>query len=285
MEIRKIGKKGDTTVEPIVVLSISVIVLALVGFGAYLQYSDKINFFRLLPDFNLAQGKQEAIQIISYNIEEDKIEYFDGESWVGLERGKGVDLGEKRVTERDLRRDLLINYWFSSGERETSEEFELSYEAYTDGVPSSSKEFVVRQKAKVILISETSEKDEGGFFYRILPGEIYHTKAGDIQINVNNIGSSALNRVFVLRYPDRIFILENNKIESVDNIPVLSQEIKEYFIEWRDSVLKKPVGIEYYDTDTKKDVKNKRFCVEKKEDRLVVRLDEPTSKGECEVND
>jgi hypothetical protein len=108
------NKKG--VVEPILLLALAVIVLAIIGFGAYLHYSERIDFFRFLPGFNVSQPAQEGVEIIGYNIKAGTVEYYDGTTWREVP-AEGVTIGEKRLDKGGLLSDFAGGYWYSVSAR------------------------------------------------------------------------------------------------------------------------------------------------------------------------
>ncbi len=70
------------------------------------------------------------------------------------------------------------------------------------------------------------------------------------------------------------------KYEEITNLDNSEKEIKQKTIEWRDSVLTKPISITYTDTQTDKPTSIK-VCAEINKPYLVVDLSNPTTKDTC----
>lgn len=249
-ELRRIGKKGDVAIEPIMVLVLGITVLALVGFGFYLHYSGKIEFFNMLPGFNRSVEKYEEPQIVAYNIAENRIEWYDGSKWTVLERDKEVTLGEKKVRGGGLESDLKQGYWYDKDKRPMSQELDLKSRP--------------GQTAKVIQFIQSDEEGNGALYNEL-----------DIVINTGN------NKIYVLRDGEILLISGDGEslVEDTRN-PDKVRELEEYYTKWRDSILEKPTGIRYVDVgmEKEKDMVG-YYCVDKINERLVVRLNKAVSEG------
>ena len=103
-------KKGDVGVEPLVVISVAIAVLAIVGFGYYLYLNDKISFFNFLPGFNITNDPQNNLEIVRYRILTEEIQYYNGIDWLEFDKDQMI-LGGKIVDVDDLDKSLG-DYWF-----------------------------------------------------------------------------------------------------------------------------------------------------------------------------
>ena len=107
-----LDRKGDTAVEPIVILSIAIIVLAVVGFGFYLTYSGQTQFFKFLPSFGLGDDVADEIVIFRYDVLGEELDYYDGIEWIPVKADEEIVLGKKRFDGEKVK-STVWNYFFN----------------------------------------------------------------------------------------------------------------------------------------------------------------------------
>lgn len=306
------NKKGDLSVEPIMIVALVVAFLALVGFGAYLHFSGKIEFFKGLPGFNLTTEKQEQIQIVGYDIGEDKVQYYTGVEWLEIPED-GVSFGKKKIEKDDLRRDLVEGYWYNLNLRNKDPIFSL--EPFGN-IYTSPREIAVKiPSLKLVIIymvrGENFIPTTGGIFWSGIGNSITdkiadwvnwifgddtgaqrgriaeYTKGSVVGLLLNRLDEqdSRVYGEFILNSDDSLKFSKVTKFKNEGNIerPILGdfanvlddevyEEIKREMISWRDSVLEKPVSVE-----------GKWYCVQKIKGKLVVELNKEVGQNaKCE---
>lgn len=265
-------------VEPILVLALAIIVLAVIGFAAYLYYSERINFFKFLPDFDVGKEKAESIEIVGYNIKEGSAEYYDGTSWIVVPV-EGVRLGDKRVLRESLLADFGGGYWYGKREGETRISLPIGFgkdvrdlykgENFYNSLPYLDANIL-------LMVQEFSEP----FDYR-KRGDIIIilVTKGDVSDN-RNYGEFSFDADNKLRFRgvEEIGGIPSGDYEAVSDLHIeIKRAIEEKVILWRDSALEKPINIRYVDADGGA-VNDKWFCVEFIAEGLVVRLNEEVAR-------
>jgi len=129
MGIEKImsDKKG-VAVGYLIAAIVAFFVLFVVLFGGLggpsglKSVSDRIlNFF---PTFGGGEVSVEGVNILRYDIAEDKVQYYDGERWVDFEKQGEIKLRNKKLNYVDVRGEYK-NYWYG-GERSAPKSLDLS---------------------------------------------------------------------------------------------------------------------------------------------------------------
>ncbi len=248
------NRKGDTSFEPIVILTIAIFVLVIVGLGFYTIYSGKIQFANYLPDFLRDNSTVEEKLILRYGILKDTLEYSDGSgSWRAFSEEEveydGKELGDVKQVFKD--------YWYSDREQV------LSFKGYFLNI-------------ELINSIEANERN-----YPI----------SSVVIDSRDLGLDNLNPpIYVISINDLIFYKENIlwsdgqktgerfvEVKSIHSSKDYSfsyaNELSQLAIEWRDSVLGEPI-----------EIADKNLCADKvmnnNEVYLVVDLSKE-SDGKC----
>lgn len=74
------SSKGN--VEPLVVVTLAITVLAVVGLGYYLYSADIINILEILPGFNQTVPAEKVDLKMRYDLLDESLEYYDESRWV-----------------------------------------------------------------------------------------------------------------------------------------------------------------------------------------------------------
>lgn len=298
-------KKGDVQVEPIVILSLFIIMLALLGLGYYLFYVREVTLLNYLPGFNQTQEKKEGVSIIAYDISQEKMQYYDGTSWIDFS-GENIELERKIIDSGEVERyffDLYLN-----NDKATTQRSNLRI----DLTSSAREEFSASENAnlfgqlKLIIAKEQSLSgedilgDESKSY--LVPGEvpiwIYDSNLnnepyGMFILKLNNnldfwiVGEPSVISFLMSNDPSVTTYVESTKPvyvypgnDKIANKGENYQKIKTQATIWRDSVLEKPLNIQYTDSKSGKEVSDKYFCVEKYDSKLTLDLNKPVGAEE-----
>src|SRR3989338_619137 len=97
---------------------IAAVILVLVGMFIYYFYSGTANpFFQFLPNFG-GQKAVEGVQVLRYDIVNDKVEYYDGNKWIDFKQG-AAELESKKVNYADALKNFQ-DYFYQSRNAESS---------------------------------------------------------------------------------------------------------------------------------------------------------------------
>lgn len=304
-----INKRADTTVEPLVVLSIAIAVLAIVGLGFYIHYAGEIAFFKYLPDFSLNKTKVSSSTILRYDLTTQKTEYYDGNKGVSVPK----NIGDYELSEGSLNNDFY-NYYFLISTRPKRESVLLqTHELYVDyGTP---EEYFYSQKGiyftknlpqlgfQINTLSSTIPQDEkqplwyqvpfdklNKFLASILTTSPIFLSSGDTSVQLINyryLGDgdnsgygevilAADNSLWFLPISDiKKHDLDYANFKKIESISGYYKVIYDYTLNWRDSVLNKPITFNFD--------KDKGFCTERvkfgNHVYLVVDLSKPVIVG------
>ena len=252
-----LSKRGEG-VEPLMVLALGITVLAVLGFAFYLHYSGKIEFFKFLPDFNTTVEKEETVEILRYDINttvdfEDSVQYYDGTKWNGFPSAS-FKLGKHNLVYDDVKGDFTTRYWFNKELREMSDTYVFSDDVY-DGDNPSKEIYEVRVEAQLISFASDGMTIRQRDIVSKIPYANYY---------FGNEGVLKWVRVGESEIPE--VVPEDHK---------KGQELKSYFLEWRDSILQG-------EKDAKMaSIGGVNVCVKKYDDRyLVVDLDKEVNSDE-----
>ncbi len=115
------GKKGNEGINQTVKIVLFLLVLGVVLWGGGSLFAEKINFFKWLPNFKAENKTIEGAGIVSYDIANDKAQYFDGTGWINLEGGESIGFEKEKLKQEDLLQDFT-NYFYERGEYEGTRE-------------------------------------------------------------------------------------------------------------------------------------------------------------------
>lgn len=201
------NKKGQgLEVGKMIGLVIAVFVLVIIALGIYSFYGGQSKFFDFLPSFG-EKEKIEGVQVLGYDITNDKVQYYDGSSWRDFKESKLV-LDNKEVVYSDVRENFR-NYFFQPRTAEIRKNL-------ADGTS--------------ILVLNIIREKSGSDSSIVYPGEVSMsiTKGNDVtQLS--------------LRLDNSIYILDKKSLLTAEQ----SNGIKDLGGSWRDSALKSQIIINY----------------------------------------
>lgn len=259
------NKKG-AGVEVITILAVVIAVLAIVGLGYYLQYSGNTKFLEnILPNFGTEKPIIESIEVIRYDLYEDRVEYFDGEQWIAFTKGEKI-FENKVVKEEGLKSDFRDNYYYDPKIRES----------FAINIPDFGN-------LKFISFSKVNEQAEYIAWY-----ERRHTpllmKLGDPFFVSRDQTGNTLGYYYII--DQKLYFSKTSGAQSEDTQVVdspNSQKLITSFLIWRDSILKKPIEIHYFDKSG--NAKSDWYCVTKYDNMyLAVDLNKPVDEKNLECN-
>ncbi len=282
-----IYKKGQG-IEPIVVLSIAVIVLAIVGLGFYLHYSGRADFLGFLPSFRQTDKNLEDVQIVGYNFDSGSVQYYDGTEWIDLEVNKEVVLGGMKINGGQAGTDL--GNFFGNIDLREGKIIKLGAKSKENlGYPPILYNSLPLFDASIWTIVQA--KDD---FHQIGDVEIAIVKQGDATTSTN-YGNMILhldNKLFwskwIVEDLGTDTDLENptyhsEEAKSVSELREVSdsEDSRKIIVgasAWRDSVFEKPLNFKYKDAGDNQ--KSDWFCATKKGSKFYIDLSKPVSQME-----
>jgi hypothetical protein len=296
-----INKKGEEArpsgaIVLALIAAFVLIVVYLFLFGPFRSILENAGF--LIPTLNASQPLAENIQLLRYDISEDEVKYYDGTKW-HLFGADVVKLGDKKLSETTMLEDFTNGYYYNKGKREQDVVIESKVRIFDDEedekfseagkIPPLLYDALIFRTVRQPDVTPT-DKDwtefAANFIYPIFdPEELF--ERGDVEAFIisqagyqkgdNKVyGNLAYGLDKKMRIRKINFDLEGPRLE-VD--PILPSEdlyriTAPLLEEWRDSVLKEPITINYNDDESN------TYCVEKFDNKyLVVNLKEP--KTEC----
>ena len=252
--------RGEIGMGVLLLGVVALAVLILVGYGIYSFATDKaIPFAKYLPNFMTKDRKVEGIEKLRYKIIEDKVQYYDGTDWLDFKDEK-VELGGKTLIENNVKNDFR-KYYFGIPIRTGSDNLFI----FLINKNSEIKGQLIKNGYVTVVIKETKEQ-----VVLNNENEIYIVDSSKDKTKIEHI---------VLDNGDEIDVMRSTgdgiALKYVDSSAGLYKTIKDRAIAWRDSILKKPVEINYLSGDSKESVKT---CIDKeyynKAKDLVVDLTE-----------
>ncbi|MEK6800505.1 MAG: hypothetical protein AABY05_01095 [Nanoarchaeota archaeon] len=246
----------------VIVLVIVVLVIVIGGYALTSQ--------QFLDYFGNTKFQEENITIkeiayIRYDISKDKVQYYDSTSWNDFPQNKETVLDNKKISEDALKLEFSKLYY--------TRKFPVTL-PLVEVVNKKIKELAGWENGRIykkeFTITGFSQKEKGSLFITAA-----HTSSNLDQ------GKGDLTTYFKLS-------LDNTLSEystSIDYSPIFKYlDSPEYEIigktaEWRDSVLKNPISINYKTlSDNQFVLKTETFCVQKIDDLyLNINLNEPKS--------
>ncbi len=282
--------KGDIRISYLIGGIVAIFVLFVVGFGAYSFFSGKaIPFFDFLPGFNRTVERVSGIEILRYDIIDEKVQYYDKAYWRDFE-GE-VFLGDKRVKYGDVKRDFERFYYESKRENNLIEiEQRFSLIGILDLVNSYNNNIILIDKNlqdwsrvlgsslnlksyKIYVpdgVSIGYRRDLELSFARFGSIGCEKCKSGDVEFQLMNKELSRGSPIsFVLGLDDTFSILYSD-IKQLSKINVKEDLLNRIFngmMNWRESVFDKPIRISYSEDDI--GIVN-HFCSELRDKRYIV---------------
>lgn len=250
------NKKGqEATTNEVKGFIIGGLVLAIVitGFVLVMIYGPGA-FYKYLPDFGNKTMIVKDVEKLRYDILKDKVQYYDGDKWRDF-KGSEVTLNDKEIGY-DWIRQTFVEYYFDSS-REKKELVTDSKEGQFITIDKSllQKDDVIEgNKAKtgdVVIELQGQRESFNGYigiyllsadnkleFYpaqKIPYTNVDASVEGEKGRFLSRLGIWARNLVYKSKTKDIRSVETKNKNEAIKNLA----------IDWRDSVLKKPMTISY----------------------------------------
>ncbi len=264
--MNKRGEEQSTGTGAIIAAVIAVVVLVLVIIGLWMWFSGKgLPFFEYLPGFNQTKPPATGLEVLRYKFSEDKVQYYDGVKWNDFEMQKNVELNGKTLDYTKTYTSLVAYFFFDvDGERPIADRGTLTYRlVYQPGGSSPPMGWWDSLKA--------------GFFGSYSKLQV---KNGEVLIIPAGGGEG-----YAL-YLDGTLSGLTKDGKSYSYLPSLTNSqtlLKKDVIEWRDSVLNKPVEIGFTLENGK--IESVKVCVDKSrynsDKDLVVDLSNPMTGGVC----
>jgi hypothetical protein len=101
---------------------IAVALLLIIFLGPMKGFDKLQNFFDNTPGFNDTAKEPMKIGIVRYDIQEDKVELYDGERWTALSDNAKFDGLQKATSESELN-NVFESYYFDKSKRNSPEIF------------------------------------------------------------------------------------------------------------------------------------------------------------------
>lgn len=121
----KKGQSESSSIGGIVAAVIAVVVLAIVIMALYSFFSGSgTNILRWLPSFNDTKPRVTNLEILSYNLKEDKVQFYDGSNWVDFKNQASVKLNDKTV-QYSASYNTFFDYYY--GRRDSSKDYSATF--------------------------------------------------------------------------------------------------------------------------------------------------------------
>ncbi len=260
--------KGDVIISRLIGIVIAVVVLVIVLVGLFFFYSGKaFPFFQWLPDFKRNATVVEGSEIIRYDIIGDKVQYYDGTSWVDF--SNDLKFGDKNLNYEVVRKGF--SDYFYNGKRQggivdlgqNMEEIANLINSYNSGIINKDDfNYLIKfnQMGKLSMkifnlyvpvgIKEGYREDLG-FSFKNFNGV---NKPGDLEFllvsSVDKVNGPGF--IFILGLDDKF---KMQHVDSGRHLFVKPKEILSYkgnplllkifsaIKDWRNNVLDKPISI------------------------------------------
>src|SRR3989344_8532955 len=109
------NKKGNITTTQIIFMAVFVVVLVIVLYsssGAISNYLEKIGI--LTPTPNMTQPATQETQIFRFNIQTNKVQYYDGANVINFQ-SDAIEFKDKKINYQPLK-DAFYNYYHGINE-------------------------------------------------------------------------------------------------------------------------------------------------------------------------
>ncbi|MBI2451657.1 hypothetical protein HYV50_01100 [Candidatus Pacearchaeota archaeon] len=266
---KKAQEDSRTSIFPIllVVFLLAVLIIFLGIKGS--DILDRLKNF--IPGFRPQNATTESIEIIRYDIENNNMQYYDGLSWLDFQNE--ISLENKKLNHNSLIADFSDNYY---GKTRQKERVSISQETLKEFYKNNYNSLPVLDAYIFNMVQYTSDSPKDfskrGDVYAILISKIGFGKDdnkiyGELTLNANNE-----LKIRTINNDLSSLMLYFSRIQQTSE---LYKATVPKMAEWRDSVLKKPIKINYKENEQST---SNYFCAEKKDNKfLVVYLDKPKS--------
>ncbi len=223
-ELRRLGmnKKGQEAdskgIGPIIAAVVAAVVLVIVAIALYNFFSGGgASYLTNLPGFNNTKPLVVDLEMLRYSIANDNVQFYDGTTWRDFEKQGAVEMNGKKVNYLETKNSFTGDYFQSKTLREKNPMITVK-----DASGNT-------QQIKLIL---TPQSGPGGGVAIIING------VGDYLLTINN-------GVEVWKVSGWIFV--SAEYSPIDKSLTDTEKLAiEKAIEWRDSILAKPIAITYY---------------------------------------
>src|SRR3989344_8713011 len=279
--------KAETTVGPIIAILI-ILALLLLVFAAYPQGVRSIlERFNLLTPKDNPDSQQVKPELFRYDIEKDVVEYYDGSFFTDF-RDDTKEVNDKRVSYEGIYADFK-DFFYDRNARERVKRIELN-----QGLSGMIVDFETYEQIDVrdptarpfdlcilwIETETTSEEiaEKGDVVMKLVGNKnegCAGTNYGELTMSVSGeIKMRSVEKDITTLQPTRS-LLKNQEAEK---------EIREIALVWRNSVLSKPITINYEKKIDKDNYisESETFCASIMDNiYLVVDISQPTEKESC----
>ena len=280
-------KKGEISIQQIVVAIIALVVLLVVFSSTGILFGREINIFKLLPNFGADNKTVENVEIFRYDISNGNVMYYDGTSW--SEFSGEIRAGDKKVNYSELKKNFENQYY---GKRE-NDIMEIEQGLFLISVLTSvnshnnniieidknledTSKFLGALNLKIYEVYTLEEiasgynKDLGFSFEKAGSFRCEKCKIGDMRFQLMNRDMSRGSPIsFVLNLDDSVGLYYSDE-EQFSKIVIkgdLLTRIFNHMKNWRDGVLKKPIGVNYMLDDSGV---YQYFCGELRDKRYII---------------
>lgn len=241
---------GFTTKELVVAIAaVFVLVIVLIGVIGYL--SNGVSFFKWLPGFNESSGGPVTgggeSMVFRYNLNEDKVEYYNGVQGIVYSDSEVIKLGEgKEIMFGQLKGDFVKYYILGIQNLAGINQFNSDYFYLEKGTFSSDKISVYRRDTAFYFTNKAILKITEGPIRLISSSGV---KAG-LVFGLSNFDKSTKKYILV-NFADNVISWGSayssssdfTALDATGNSEVITL-FQGKFNEWRDSVLAKPLPIQ-----------------------------------------
>lgn len=216
----------------------------------------------IIPNLNASRPLTEGIEQVRYNIPEDKVQYYDGTKWIDF-KADIADLNDKRINKQQLL-ETYVTYYYDKKSRGV-QTAPLSEKSGAELYPNYGIDYCLFFSD----ITRTNAGDDahGAISIIILRGQA----GGRCEENTNDVFG-----LFSFKTNGRLWFesvdAAGNFQQSVDITETKTnvyQEVVTKSIVWRNSVLKNPIEIAYFDLKTEQSI-NEKYCVDLKDNSYLV---------------
>jgi Flp pilus assembly pilin Flp len=246
-------KRGEANVTAVALaLIVAAIILAIIIYVLFIKTGAPLanTFKNIIPGFNQSTVKIKDIEIVRYDLVKAEVSFYDGENWIVLK--DKADLNDKSFKLSEISSDFYKYFYDRTATNRPVVKYSTGYGRYfisAEDYEDSFNKIVFKRPVTYVDWFTLYNFDQEKYGIVIaLDGSYYVTTAG---------------------------------IKSLDSFVRLA-------IQWRDSIFKggsnpKAADIHYSVTEGKNTIPTTaKFCVEKKDQYMIVRLNQPVaSDAEC----